>query len=338
MKNVVFGRTEIEISSVSYGGIVSAGYYDRVHYPQWDQAASDGYVRWALEQGVNYFDVAPSYGNAQEQLGNSLKGNRDQITLACKTALRDREGAERELEESLRQLHTDHFDVYQLHAIASMEDVDRAFGPGGAMEVFRDLKSRGITRFVGFTAHSQKAALKMLELYDFDTVLFPLNWGMHGVHQMGAQLLEKARERNMGILAMKAFIERAWQNDNERASSRFPKSWCKPIDPEDEDFVLAAMRYTLSLGVHTLIPPGNFDLRSVSSDRHWNLRSLKRTARCLPPSGKDIPERNSSLSSSNPLLVSTVPLLAKIPLKSVFRGIWFFWGSEETSGQIPLRR
>ena len=244
-----FGKTGLEISAVAYGGIVSMDD---------GQAASDRYVAWAIDQGVNYFDVAPTYGDAEEKLGNSLVPYRSQVHLACKTAERMRAQAEKELATSQKLLHTDHFDVYQLHAIASMEDVEKAFGPGGVMEMVRDLKQKGIAKNVGITAHNEDAALKCLELYDFDTVLFPFNWFMNMEYGMGSRLIEKAKQRDMGVLCMKAFIERAWENEAEREKSAFPKSWCKPIDVEDEPFGVAAMKYALSLGVDTLIPPGNY--------------------------------------------------------------------------------
>ena len=150
-----FGRTGFDISAVSYGGIVSM---------QDGQAASDRYVAWAIDQGVNYFDVAPSYGDAEEKLGNSLKPYRKDIHLACKTGERLKVNAEKELAQSMQRLHTDHFDVYQLHAIAGMQDVETAFGPGGVMEMVSTLKKRGIAANVGITAHNEDAALKCLEL------------------------------------------------------------------------------------------------------------------------------------------------------------------------------
>ena len=259
-KNVKYtqlGKTDIHISRVSYGGIVSAGYYDHVSYPEEGQDASDRYVAWAVEHGVNYFDVAPGYGNAQDQLGISLQPYRKQVSLACKTQFRDRASAEKDLERSLRLLKTECFDVYQLHAVASMEDVEKAFAPGGVMELMRTLKDRGIARYIGFTAHSEQAALRMLELFPFDTVLFPYNWFMNMEHGMGNRLLETLKEKNLGILCMKAFIERKWKEGEDRGC--FPKSWCKPIDTDaDPAFGTAAMNYALSLGVDTLIPPGNF--------------------------------------------------------------------------------
>lgn len=253
-----FGRTDISISAVSYGGIVSAGVYDNVTYAAEGQDASDRYVGWAIDHGVNYFDVAPSYGNAQLQLGNSLRNYRSSVNIACKTLFRDRVSAEKEMEESLSLLHTDHFDVYQMHAISTMEDVERAFGPGGVMELLRSMKQRGIARYIGFTAHNEDAAIRAIEMYDFDTVLFPFNWFMNMEHGMGSRLINVAKKRDMGILGMKAFIERSWENDDERKASPFPKSWCKPIDTDDTEFGVAAMKYTLSLGVDTLVPPGNF--------------------------------------------------------------------------------
>ena len=253
MKYNQLGKTDIRISAVAYGGIVSAGFYDNILYPAEGQESSDRYVAWAVEHGVNYFDVAPGYGDAQKQLGISLEPYRKQVSLACKTACRDRKNAEKDLEESLKLLKTDCFDVYQLHGVSSMEEVDRACGPGGVMEMMRTLKDR----YVGFTAHSEDAALEMIRLYPFDTVLFPFNWFMNLEHGMGNRLLAALKERGIGILGMKAFIERRWEDGEDRGC--FPKSWCKPINPDEEpEFGIAAMKYALSLGVNTLIPPGNF--------------------------------------------------------------------------------
>jgi aryl-alcohol dehydrogenase-like predicted oxidoreductase len=109
------GNTGYQVSAVVYGGIVSM---------RDGQTNSDRYVAWAIEQGINYFDVAPTYGDAQEKLGQSLIPYRKDVYLACKTKQRLREGAEKEMKESLRLLHTDHFDVYQMHELPTKEDLD----------------------------------------------------------------------------------------------------------------------------------------------------------------------------------------------------------------------
>ena len=265
MKYAQLGSTDIQVSYVSYGGIVSAGFYENIHYPEEGQDASNRYVSWAIEHGVNYFDVAPGYVNAQEQLGISLEPYRKQVSLACKTAYRDRKNAEKDLERSLKLLKTDYFDVYQLHGVSSMDEVEQSFGPDGVMEMMRTLKERGIARYVSFTAHSEEAALKMLDLYPFDTVLFPFNWFMNMEHGMGNALLKVLKEKKIGILCMKSLIERRWESGEDKG--HFPKSWCKPIDTDNEpELGIAAMKYVLSLGVNTLIPPGNFKSFSFAVD------------------------------------------------------------------------
>ena len=256
MKYRTLGNTGFEISAVVYGGIVSAAHYGETVFPGDGQAASDGYVSWAIDQGVNYFDV---YGDAQTMLGNSLKPHRKDIYLACKTEARTRKEAEVLMKQSMELLHTDYFDVYQMHALSKMEDLEIAFGPGGVMELMRDMKEKGMARKLGITAHSESVALKALELYPFDTVLFPFNWHMNMAHGMGDRLIRAAREKGVGLLCMKSMIQRSWTNE-ERYASKYPKSWCKPIDTEEEaDWLSAAVRYALNLGVDAIVPPGNFD-------------------------------------------------------------------------------
>ena len=251
------GNTGINVSAVVYGGIVST---DAV------QADSDRYVAWAIEQGVNYFDVAPTYGDAQQKLGNSLIPYREKIFLACKTEERTAKEARALFEESRKLLHTDYFDNYQMHALSRMSDIETAFGPGGIMELLPELKEKGLIRNIGITAHSEDVALEAIRRFDFDTVLFPFNWMTHKKFGMGSRLIRTAKEKGMGILSMKSFVERKWNYEAERYESRYPKSWCKPIDAEDAAFGLAAMKYALSLGVDTLVPPGNFESFSFNVD------------------------------------------------------------------------
>lgn len=242
------GRTGMNISPIVYGGIVSMSD---------GQDNSDAYVEYAIRHGINYFDVAPSYGDAEEKLGRSLIPYRKDIYLACKTQERTAEGAKRELEHSLKQLHTDYFDNYQMHSLSTMEDLDTAFGENGAMSIMIRAKEQGLVRNLGITCHSEEVALRALTLYDFDTVLFPLNWGLHLAKGFGGRIAAAAKDKGIGLLAMKAFIHRAWIDHEECLKSGFHKSWCKPII-NDERFLVAAMKYTLSLGADTLVPPGNF--------------------------------------------------------------------------------
>lgn len=150
MQRRKLGNTGYEISPVVYGGIVSM---------EDGQEASDRYVEYAVEHGINYFDVAPTYGDAQEKLGNSLKPYRNHIYLACKTNCRLAEDGKKELEESFDLLHTDYFDVYQMHGLVSMEELDNAFSKGGVMEIMCKGKEEGVLKKLGITCHSEEVAL-----------------------------------------------------------------------------------------------------------------------------------------------------------------------------------
>lgn len=245
----LFGKTGFEISPVVYAGIVSMSD---------GQKKSDEYVAYACDKGINYFDVAPSYGDAQEKLGNSLKPYRNNVYLACKTAERTATRAKKEMSDSFKMLHTDHFDVYQMHALSTMEDLDVAFGKEGIMNLLIQAKQEGLIRNISFTAHNEAVAIKALSLYDFASVMFPINWGMNLGKGFGSQLSEIIRNKGIGLLGMKTLIHRAWLDDKEKNASRFPKSWCKPIT-DNEKLGIAALKYTLSLGANAVVPPGNFE-------------------------------------------------------------------------------
>lgn len=250
MKKIALGKTGLEISKIFYGGIVSTDD---------GQENSDRYVAYAIEQGINYFDVAPTYGDAEEKLGNSLIPYRNDVYLACKTNQRTAEGAKQKLAHSLELLHTDHFDVYQMHEISSVAELESTFAKGGAMEVLLKAKEEGVAKHLGVTCHSEEAAVRALELYDFDTVLFPTNWGLHMSRGFGSKIAAACAEKQVGFLGMKSMVHRAWYDQAERDASRFLKSWCKPIFDNDP-LTIAAMKYTLqNIGPCALVPPGNFE-------------------------------------------------------------------------------
>lgn len=261
MKYKPLGKTGMEVSTVMYGGIVSnLKAPSGVMLSDHPQADSDRYVQYALAHGVNYFDVAPTYGEAQLRLGNSLRDCRDQVYLACKTTERDYDGARREFEESLKLLHTDHFDVYQMHALNTLEELDQAFSENGVMRLILEQKEAGLVRHVGITSHSEATVLEALKRYDFDTVLFPLNWMMHMGYGMGGTLIKEIHRRGIGLLCMKSMVDRSYYGPDDPARSHYPKSWCKLFEVDEQaELMLAAMKYAWSLGIDTLVPPGDYE-------------------------------------------------------------------------------
>ena len=246
MEKVLLGKTGYKIAPVVFGGIINT-----------DESQEDAnrYVASAIERGVNYFDVAPTYGNAEERLGAALEPFRKDVYLACKTARRDAAGAKEDLLESMRRLRTDYFDVYQLHSIQLDSDVNAVFSKGGAMETLEWAKKEGIARKLGITAHSEEQALHCLDLYDFNSVLFTMYWVPAVLRGVGDKLAEAAKARNIGLLCMKVLAHRAWREGEIKPDD--DRRWYKRAEL-GSPLALAAMKFCLSKG-DALVPPGQYD-------------------------------------------------------------------------------
>lgn len=238
----VLGKTGEKLSIIGFGAIMLNDN---------PQDFANEMVSKAYDLGVNYYDVAPNYGNAQEKLGPALKPYRKNCFLACKTHERTAEGAQKNLEDSLRKLETDHFDLYQLHALSSVDQVNQAFGPGGAMETVVKAKKEGKIKHVGFSAHSVEAALLAMKNYDFDSILFPINFACWHTGDFGPQVYAEAEKRGMGILALKAMA----LTPLEKGEQKFDKNvWYRPI--QDEEIMKMALKFTLSKNITAAVPPG----------------------------------------------------------------------------------
>ncbi len=242
MQTRPYGTTSEQLSIIGFGGIMVS---------KVEASEASALVANAIDRGVNYFDVAPTYGNAQEMLGPALAPYRDKVFLSCKTTERRADGARRELEESLKWMQTDHFDLYQMHSLNTAEDFDTALGPGGALEVFQEAKEKGQVRYLGFSSHSAETALRLIEALDFDSVLFPINWSTWLGAGFGPQVVAAAEAKGMARLALKGM---AFGKLQEGAERKWSKCWYQPI--EDPQLAELAMRFTLSQPVTAALPPG----------------------------------------------------------------------------------
>jgi aryl-alcohol dehydrogenase-like predicted oxidoreductase len=252
MKKRALGKTGEKLSVIGFGGILV-----RDTTP----AEADRYVGEAIDRGINYFDVAPLYGNAQDRLGPALKPYRDQSFLACKTVLRDADGARNDLEDSLRTLQTDHFDLYQFHGIQNLHEAKQILASGGALETVLKAREDGLIRHIGFSTHADDLALFMLNEFDFDTVLFPINLCSWKNGNIGPELIAKAVEKEIGVLAIKALAKRPLDENEEK---KWNKAWYVPIDTLEE--AIPAMAFTLSQPVTAAIPPGHIELFRLACD------------------------------------------------------------------------
>jgi aryl-alcohol dehydrogenase-like predicted oxidoreductase len=239
------GKTGELLSIIGFGGIVVMNE---------ETSAAANIVAEAVDRGINYFDVAPSYGNAQERLGTALAPYRKNCFLACKTDGRKKDNSRADLEKSLKLLKTDHVDLYQFHALTKMTDLDKVLGPGGAIETMEAARKEGKIRYIGFSVHSAETALAAMDRYNFDTVLFPVNWVLFTQAGFGPQILKRAQEKNMGILALKGMAKTVWSG-SQRLIHPEPKCWYQPAAFPDEASL--GLRWTLGHPITAAIPPGD---------------------------------------------------------------------------------
>jgi predicted aldo/keto reductase-like oxidoreductase len=255
----------VDLSIIGFGGIVVVGM---------EQKEANRTVADSIETGVNYFDVAPSYGDgeAEKKLGIALKPFRKNIFLACKTTRRDAAGAEEELHSSLQRIGVDHFDLYQFHAVKEMEEVEEILGPKGAAETFLKAQREGKIRFIGFSAHSEEAALALLDRFEVNSVLFPINFVCYARSNFGPRVVAKAKEKGAARLALKAL---AYTPREENENNKYPKCWYEPVG--DISKAEKALRFTLSQDITAAIPPGEEALYQMALNLACGFKPMNKT-------------------------------------------------------------
>ncbi len=195
----VFGKTGEKLTIIGQAG-------GRLSLCDFEQAVA--VTRRAYELGLNYFDNAHSYwdGRSEEVYGAALHDVRKEIFITSKTTARTRTGAETELTLSLKRLRTDYLDLWQIHAVSEMAEIDQIFAPGGAIEAFEAAKKAGKCRFIGFTGHHDpQVHLEMLRRYEgYDTILMPLNAADPSYLSFETLVLPDAMKRGLGIQGMKS--------------------------------------------------------------------------------------------------------------------------------------
>lgn len=240
------GKTGRQLSILGFGGIMLNDN---------SQEFANAMVAKAIEAGVNYFDVSPLYGNAEERLGEALKPYRNNCFLACKTRERLAKGAQQNLDSSLKKLKTDHFDLYQLHELSSKDEAEQVFSKNGAIHTLIKAREAGKIKHLGFSAHSVDAALFALQNFEFDSVLFPINFATWNAGNFGPQIYAEALQQGIGILAIKAMAHTTL-NDSEKKV--FKNVWYRPV--LDEELMKMALKFTFSKHITAAIPPGEHTL------------------------------------------------------------------------------
>lgn len=238
----LLGKTGERLSIVGFGGIALKNN---------GQDFANKLIPAAFNAGINYFDVSPRYGDSEERMGPALKAYRNKVFLACKTKFRDKKGAQEDLDNSLKLLKTDHFDLYQFHSVSSVDEVDQMFGPDGAMETFAKAKKEGKIRYIGFSAHNEQAALKMMGMFEFDTILYPINCACWMNGNFGPGVYETAKKQDMGVLAIKAIAKQRAKKEDQL----YPNMFYNPFSEDEE--IDNALKFTLSKDLTATVHAGD---------------------------------------------------------------------------------
>jgi aryl-alcohol dehydrogenase-like predicted oxidoreductase len=239
------GRLEHQSSVLIYGAAALG---------EVTQDVADRSIREALDGGINHFDVAADYGDAELRLGPWMSQIRDRIFLATKTGRRDRESAWQEINTSLDRLQTDRVDLLQLHAIGDLGELDPATGPDGALEAAIHAQDEGLIGAIGITGHGHSAPathLEALRRYPFATVLTPLNpvlWRDESYRADYQALVEEVRRQDVGLMTIKTVSRRNWLEGADHSHT----TWYEPYD--DQAHITAAVSWVLSHDEVTGIP------------------------------------------------------------------------------------
>ena len=194
------GKTGAEVTIVGLGGegILRTFGHD---------AAAAQLINRAIDLGINYCESARAYAGSESYYGLALNERRREIFLTSKSHARDKNGALAHLRETLTNMRTDYLDLWQVHDIRTDDDIEKIFGPGGAIEAFIEAKEKGLARFIGVTGHQDPVIIKRcIEMFDFDTVLLPVNPAEPSYKSFLEEVVPVANRKQMGIIGMKVYF------------------------------------------------------------------------------------------------------------------------------------
>ena len=275
------GRTEHESSVAILGGAAC-----------WAATVEEAgaWLQLALDRGVNHLDIAPQYGAAESVVGPHLGAHREELFIAGKTLRANPDGVTEQFDTTRRLLQAEVLDLYQAHAVTTLEELDRR---SGALERIVSLRDAGSTRFAGITGHDldvPRVHLEALRRFDLDTVMFPVYpalWARPEYREAAEELIAVCAERDLGVMAIKAVAHRPWADrrplseavaGSPATAQRWADSWYEPA-ATDED-IDRGVHFALSTpGVHGFCSPGDIALLPRVLDSADRFRPLDESER-----------------------------------------------------------
>jgi len=241
------GKTDHMSSLITFGGAALW---------QVNQGEADAAIQLAISHGVNHFDVAPQYGQAEIRLGPWMEKHHTEVFIACKTLDRSKSKAWQSIKRSLDRLRIDHFDLFQFHCVDDLETLSAILSPAGALEAVLEARQQGLIKHIGITGHRGFVQIEALNRFDFDTILVAVNRVL-AAHTNDftdfALLLEIAQQKDVGVIGMKAIAKRPWEDP-----MRMYKTWYEPFNEQGE--IDKSLWYTLSQNVATATLPSDLSL------------------------------------------------------------------------------
>ncbi|MFD0696138.1 aldo/keto reductase [Paenibacillus sp. GCM10027628] len=248
------------------------------------QEEADASITYALQHGVNHFDTAASYGDAELRMGPAISRVRNDIFLATKTGQRTKKEAKEEIYRSLERMQVDSVDLLQLHAVGSLDELDRCTEKGGALEAAVEAKAEGIVKEIGITGHGHQAPvvhLEALRRFPFATVLLPLNYYMYSLPEYREAfdaLMEEANRQSAAVRVIKAIAKAPWTEGQSRPYA----TWYEPFD--QQEVIDACVHFVLSFpGVSGFASAGDIHLfpKIVDAVQRYGSMSDEEAARIL---------------------------------------------------------
>lgn len=237
IEQIPFGATGHDSTRIIFGAAALGGM---------KQEKADSTIELVRQYGINHFDVAASYGEAELRLADYLQDHRDDVFLATKTG--DREGgtARASIDQSLERMRVDSLDLIQFHNLSTNADWDVVMSPGGALDVAIKARDEGLVKFIGVTGHGTKIAemhLKSLNRFDFASVLLPYSYQSLQDAQYADefdQLYQICQEKQVAMQTIKSIAKKRWTPES--TDKQF--SWYEPL--RDQQAIKNAVHFVLS--------------------------------------------------------------------------------------------